>query len=460
MPSATSSNTIASDLRPLLRGEVIAPTDAAYDTARGLYYTGFDRRPSVIARPADTEDVAATIRYARQHALPLAVKCGGHSVAGHSVIDDALVLDLSRLKGVEIDVEGRTAWAQGGVTAGEYTAAAGAHGLVTGFGDSPSVGIGGITLGGGVGFLHRSLGITIDNVLGAEVVTADGETIIADEASHPDLFWALRGGGGNFGVVTRIRYRLHPVDTIFGGMLILPASPQVIERFVNLQIEAPEGLSGMASVMFAPPMPLIPEASHGKPIIFALLVFSGPAEEGERVLAPFRALATPVVDDLRSIRYAALYEGGEPPRPPRMAVRSFFTDALERGVGETILDHLARSRAPMRVAQFRVLGGAVKRVPAAATAFAHRDRDAMVVTAAAYGNPAEAAEHEAWADAIAGDVRRGPPGAYVGFLDGRGEAGVREAYPEPTWSRLREVKRSYDPDNLFRFNQNVPPAGS
>src|SRR5215211_650975 len=274
---------------------------------RAVFYGGIDRRPALIVRVADATDVSRVVALARESGLELAVRSGGHSVAGHSVSDGGIVLDLSEMKNLEIDLQRRTAWAQTGLTAGEYTAAAGAHGLATGFGDTGSVGIGGITLGGGVGYLVRKHGLTIDDVLAAEIVTADGGLLRVDAETHPDLFWAIRGGGGNFGVVTRIQYRLHEVDEIVGGMLVLPATPEVISSFVEEAEAAPEELSTIANVMPAPPMPFLPAEVHGQLIIMAMVCYAGPTDAGERAIAPFRALATPVADMVKSMRSPEIY---------------------------------------------------------------------------------------------------------------------------------------------------------
>jgi FAD/FMN-containing dehydrogenase len=274
-----------------VRGQLIRPNDDGYDEARTVFYGGFDRSPALIVRVEDAADVSRVVALARESGLELAVRSGGHSVAGHSVSNGGIVLDLSEMKELQIDLDGRTAWAQTGLTAGEYTAAAGAHGLATGFGDTGSVGIGGITLGGGVGFLVRKHGLTIDDLISAEIVTADGELLRVDAETHPDLFWAIRGGGGNFGVATRFQYRLHEVDTIVGGMMILPATPEVIDSFVAEAEAASEELSTIANVMVAPPMPFLPPEAHGQLVIMALLCYAGEVDEGERVVAPLQALA-------------------------------------------------------------------------------------------------------------------------------------------------------------------------
>lgn len=446
-------------LRRSLAGRVTAPGDAGYDERRAVYYRGFDRRPAAIVRVADAVDVAEVIGVARAVGAELAVRSGGHSLAGHGASDGGIVVDLSAMRGLDIDPVERTAWAGAGLTAGEYTAAAGEHGLTTGFGDAPSVGIGGITLGGGVGFLHRKVGLTIDSLLAAEVVTADGRILRADWQTHPDLFWAIRGGGGNFGVVTRFQYRLHEIDSVMGGMLMLPASRDVLVRFLAELDAAPDELCGLVNVMVAPPMPMIPAEHHGRVILMAILVYAGDTDAGERAFAPLRALATPIADMIAPMRYAHIYDHEEgPPAPAFVTVRSLFMDDFGPDDADTLFDQLRASTAPMRAAQFRVLGAAVARVPNDATAFAHRHRRMMATVAAMHHDAGAAAEHAAWASSLAAALR-GPsePGAYVGFLGDEGVARVREAYPGATWERLTRIKARYDPDNLFRLNQNVRP---
>jgi FAD/FMN-containing dehydrogenase len=362
------------------------------------------------------------------------------------------------MNALEIDVEGRTAWAEAGLTAGEYTVAAGEHGLATGFGDTASVGIGGITLGGGQGFLSRKYGLTIDDLLAAEVVTADGELLQVDSESHPDLFWAIRGGGGNFGVVTRFKYRLHEVGTIVGGMLFLPATPDVIAGFVAAAEAAPDELSAIANVMPAPPMPFVPAEYHGKPVVMALMAYAGSVEEGHKVLAPFRELATPIADMLRPISYPEIYPPEEEDFHPVAYIRTMFVDSIDRDRAETILKRIGESTAMMSVTQIRVLGGAIARVPNDATAYAHRDSRIMLNVAAMAAQPDDLPEIEPWVTGLAGELRQSDEGAYVGFLADEGEDRIRAAYPGGTWDRLVEVKRRYDPENVFRGNQNIPPG--
>ena len=446
------------ELRASLRGRVIAPDDPDYDRARAVAAGGIDRRPAHIHPPPDAADVAYAIGLARETGLELAVRSGGHSGAGHGVTQGGIVLDLRDMKSLEIDAAARTAWVETGLTAGEVTTALAAHGLAIGFGDTGSVGVGGITLGGGVGYLVRKHGLTIDSLLAAEIVTADGAVLRVDATSHPDLFWAIRGGGGNFGVVTRFQFRLRGLPGIVGGMLMLPATADVIASFIAAAEAAPEELSAIVNVMPAPPAPFVPPEHHGKVVVMALMAYAGDAEGGQRALAPFRALAEPIVDQLRPMSYAEMYPPEDDSYHPTAVAHTMFVDTIEPGAATTIVERLAASDASVRVAQLRVLGGAMARVPADATAFAHRASRIMVTVAAFYDGPDDRVVREAWVAELAAALRQADAGVYVNFLADEGAARVRAAYPGATWDRLVAVKRRYDPTNLFRLNQNIPPG--
>lgn len=445
-------------LRSRLRGEVIGPGDAGYDAARSVAAAHIDRRPAVIIRPADAGEVAEVVRLAAETGTELAVRSGGHSGAGHGTTDGGIVLDLRGMKRLDIDTAGRTAWAQTGLTAGEFTAAAAGHGLAVGFGDTGSVGIGGITLGGGVGYLVRKHGLTIDSLLAAEVVTATGELVTADAGSHSDLFWALRGGGGNFGVVTRLKFRLQPLEEFTGGLLVLPATAETIAAFVAAAAAAPEELSTIANVMTAPPMPFLPAELHGEIVLLAMLAYAGEAGAAQRAIAPFRALAAPLADMVRPMPYPGMFPPEDPSYRPTAVARTLFVDRVDGDAAETILGFLRESDAPMRVAQFRVLGGAAARVPVDATAYAHRSSAIMANVAAFYSGAGERPGREAWVREFATALQPDEAAAYVNFLGDEGPARVRQAYPGQTWERLARVKARYDPGNLFRLNQNIPPA--
>jgi len=459
---------MSTETRPQLRlqgikGKVIRPGDAEYDAARTVFRGGVDKRPSLIVRVADADDVARVIALARESGLELAVRSGGHSSAGHSVTEGGIVLDLSALKGIDIDVPGRTAWVETGLTAVEVTKALSAHGLAVGFGDTGSVGIGGITLGGGIGLLTRKFGMTIDSLLAADVVTADGALVRADANEHPDLFWAIRGGGGNFGVATRFKYRLSPVPQILGWMLIQPATAETVAAFIAEAEKAPDELTTIANVMPCPPMPFVAEEHHGKLVNFAMVVYAGDTAAGERALAPIRAIAPAITDQLKPIALPEIYPPEEGEYHPLAAGKNMFFERFDRGVAKTIIDrteeHVRSARPLMAGAQLRVLGGAMARVPADATAFAHRSSRIMVNLFSVYGAPEEAPVNEAWIAKVGPELQQGDKGAYVNFLDDEGLARVHAAYPGKTWDRLVSVKRRYDPGNLFRLNQNIPPGG-
>lgn len=446
----------AEDLRDQISGAVIGPADAEYDEARTVFFKGVDRHPAAIALAADASDVSKVVSIAGERGAELAVRAGGHSRAGYGTTEGGIILDLSQLSDVEI-ADGH-AWTGTGIRGGAYSSALAERGLATGLGDTGSVGIGGITLAGGLGFLSRKWGMTIDDLLAAEVVTADGEVLEVDEQNHPDLFWAIRGGGGNFGVATRLKLRTHELTEIVGGMMILPADPGVIAGLVAAAADAPEELSLIANTMNAPPMPFIPEESHGTPIVMALMVYAGGAEDGEQAVAPFRALAKPVADTVAPKTYIDMFAGPGGPDPVHATGTNFFLDSVDAAQGEAILSGLESATAPMAAIQLRVLGGAVERVPTDATAFAHRDRNVMVNVAAMFPEESTRPEHEAWVEQVAGPLRDDRPGSYVGFLGEEDEPALRAAYTDATWDRLKQVKAQYDPENLFRRNQNVPPG--
>jgi len=447
-----------SGLRDSITGRVVTADDTDYDQARTVTLGDVENRPAAIIKVANAADVVRAISVARDTGAELAVRSGGHSGAGHSTTDGGIVIDVSDMKGLAIDVDGRTAWADTGLTAGEYTTLAGEHGLATGFGDTGSVGLAGITLGGGVGYLVRKFGLTVDDLLAAEIVTADGNVLQVDADHHPDLFWAIRGGGGNFGVVTRFRFRLHDVSDFTGGMLILPATAETVAGFIEAATAAPDELSTIANVMPCPPMPFVPEDAPRKLVILAIVAYAGKADAATAAIAPLRALATPLADMVHPSPYSEIYPPEDPDYHPMAVARTMFLDRVDDDTARLIVEHLTASDATMRVAQLRVLGGAMARVPAEATAFAHRASKIMVNLAAFYEGPDDKAVREAWVTDFMTALEQEDKGAYVNFVADEGEDRVRAAYPGPTWDRLREIKRRYDPDNLFRRNQNVPPA--
>ncbi len=457
--SALYPDPAAGDLRSFaatIRGRTILPSDPGYDDARQVHNLAVDRRPAIVVRPAGADDIARSVAFARASGRELAVRSGGHSLAGYGTADDAIVVDLSAMKGLHIDPDRRLAWAQAGLTAGEYGAVAAAHGLATPFGDTASVGVGGITLGGGIGWLARKHGMAIDSLVSAEVVLADGSIVTASEDENPDLFWAIRGGGGNFGIVTRFQYRLHPVDIVLGGALFLPATSDVLRGLVEVSKAAPDELTMIAFVMGTPPLPMIPAEAHGRLSVAIMPVFAGDLEAGQAAMAPFRALAEPIADLVGPMPYTAMYElTKEASAPSSEVIRSLFAHDLDAASADTIMDFMTRPSSPMAIAQIRVLGGAMGRVPNDATAFAHRDKDVMVTIINIYEG--ERAPHEAWTTEFFAALSGIADGVYSNFLQAEGDGRVRDAYPGATFERLVAAKRRYDPSNLFHLNQNIRP---
>ena len=457
--TANEMTRIADELSQRLTGRVVTASHSDYDAMRRLV-ADVDTLPPVIARVTDTQDVVSAVNYARENGLEIAVRGGGHGAAGLATTATGIVIDMRDMRGIEIDPIARIAWAQAGLTAADVVRAAGEHDLVIGFGDTGSVGIGGITLGGGIGFLSRRYGMTIDSLLHVELVTADGEVLQVDPRRNPDLFWALRGGGGNFGVATAFCYELQRLPKIVGGMLLLPATPETIAGFVALSEAAPDELTTIANVMNCPPMPLVPEEWHDRPVIMGLLCYAGPAAAAEPVLAPFRKLGEPIADMVKPMPYADMFpaEEADPEYHPTAVARNMFIERFTEDEARDLLDRIQASDSPMRGAQLRVHGGAIARVPADATAFAHRQASIMVNLFCFYTGADDLPQREAWIRDLVAHLDQGVDGAYVNFVGDEGPDRLQAAYPETTLRRLREVKQRYDSSNLFHRNHNVAPV--
>jgi FAD/FMN-containing dehydrogenase len=443
-------------LRARFGAQLLLPGDAAYEQGRFGHNTGFDRRPAAIIRPRDAQGIGAAVVAARELELDLAVRGGGHSVAGHSTTDGGLLVDLRDMQAVDIDPFRLTGTAQGGTTAGAYTTAAQALGLATPFGDTGSVGLGGLTLGGGVGWLARKHGLTIDNLLAVDLVTADGEVETISESSDAELFWALRGGGGNFGIAARFRYRLQPVHVVTAGALVLPLTRDVLRGVIDASLEAPEELTQITNVMSLPPAPFVPAELVGMPAVLVLPVVLGDPESAAAAMAPFRAIATPIADLVQPMPYEAMYQLTAAAATPAASVmRSSFADQLSDAALDAIVERHATPQGAASITQLRVLGGAMARVPAASTAFAHRDAPLMTaIIAHVTGDPAAT---EAWADAYHAELSGSARGVYSNFLGDEGDDRLRQAYPTGTYERLAAIKRRVDPANVFRGNHNIRP---
>jgi FAD/FMN-containing dehydrogenase len=446
-------------LRSQLAGDLITSDGIEYDEARKVLNFVVDRQPLAIVRVANARDVALAVNFARDNSIPLSVRSGGHSLGQYSVIDDAVVIDFSDMKRVDIDPDARIARVQPGATSGDLAGPANAHGLALTTGDTHSVGMGGLATGGGIGFMLRQYGLTIDNLLSAQVVTAAGEIVTASPFEHPDLFWAIRGGGGNFGIVTEFTFRLAPVNQILGGEILLPATREVVRGYLDYAVDAPEELTTIANLILAPPFPFVPEERVGEMVLSIIVCWTGSIEDGEKALAPLRALGTPVADTVSPIPYPEIYKFTEHYAAPHGAsIRSMFADELSDASIDAALESMKNASSPFSLIQFRGLGGAMARVGTDATAFAHRERRYFLAIIAVWLDPAEDGNvHAVWTDSLWQAVRHEGSGVYVNFLEREGTDRILDAYPAATYARLAEVKRQYDPENLFRFNQNISP---
>lgn len=441
-----------------LEGRVSLPGSPAWDTARRSWNLRYDPRPLAIVRAANPRDVAATVRFAREHDVPLTIRSGGHSLAGYGAADGALLLDLADLRSLDVDPVRRVAVAGPGLRAQGYSAAAAAHGLGTPLGDTASVGLGGLVTGGGVGWLTRAYGMTIDSLVSAEVVTADGDIRTIDADREPELFWGIRGGGGNFGIATRLTLRLHPVDRFLGGAIVLPPRVDVVRALLEVAHAAPDGLTLIPTLMRIPPLPFVASAHHGTLGLVVLTAWVGDLEAGRRAVAPIRAIAPAWGDMVAPMPYPAIYGLTEAGNAPTIdSSRSAFLDEIDDDAVRGLIEGVEASTADMTLVQLRVLGGAMGRVAPDATAFAHRSARIMAVMIATSGEPARQAGNEAWAIAMHDLVASRSTGVYVNFLHREGPARIRQAYPGVTYERLVALKRRWDPTNLFRYNQNIAP---
>ena len=444
-----------------VRGEVITPDDAGYEEARKVYNAMIDRRPNAVVRCTSTDDVVAAVNYARENELPVAVRAGGHSVPGFGTGDDAVVVDLSGMKEVQVDPEARTARAQGGATWGVFNDAAHAHGLATTGGIISTTGVGGLTLGGGIGYLARGCGLSCDNLVSAEVVTADGRVVTASEGENEDLFWALRGGGGNFGVVTSFELRLHPVKDIYGGPMFFEVEDAgTVLRFYREFIkDAPEEFGGFPAWQIAPPLPFIPEDRHGEPFMAFVACWAGPVDQGEDVLKPLRDVAPIVAEHVGPMPYPALNSAFDALVPPGLQhywKANFVTELTDDAI-EAHLEHGPKVPVVNSTVHIYPINGAVNRVASDETAFAYRDATFATVIAGMWPDAADNEDNIKWVrDYYDATAPLSEEGAYVNFMAGDDQDRVKVSYGG-NYDRLVDVKRKYDPDNLFRLNQNIKP---
>jgi FAD/FMN-containing dehydrogenase len=450
------------ELRDELHGELILANDSAYEEARGVWNGMIDRRPALIARCAGSDDVIAAIRFARSEGLTVAVRGGGHNVAGNATCDGGLVIDLSPMKGVTVDAAARTARVQGGLTWGELDKETQAFGLATTGGLVTSTGVAGFTLGGGIGWMMRKHGLACDNLIGAELITADGQTVHAGEDENEELLWGLRGGGGNFGVVTEFEFRLHPVSQVFGGLVAWPAESgrEVLRFWRDWAPGTPDELCTMAAFLYAPPEPFVPPEVQGTPVFAIACCHLDPEGSAAADIQPLRDLG-PAVDVLGPMPYVAIqgmFDAGVP-RGSRNYWRSGFVSALTDDAIDAIVAHADGIPAPLGQLHVHQLGGAMSRVPAGTTAFGSRDAGFLMNYIGLWLDPAEDQKHTAWVRTASDAMEPYATGArYVNFLADEGEAGVRSAYEADTLHRLQSLKSAYDPTNFFHLNQNIKPA--
>lgn len=455
------SNSTLSGLADRVAGRVITPDDDGYDEARKVYNAMIDRRPAVIAACTSAADVAATVDYARENGLDLAVRGGSHSVPGFGTCDGGVVADLSGMRAVSVDSSARTARAQGGATWGDFNDATHAAGLATTGGIISTTGVGGLTLGGGIGYLARGLGLSCDNLVSAEVVTADGRTLRASDHEHPDLLWALRGGGGNFGVATELEFALSPVSEIYGGPLVfgLDATTDILRFYREFIADAPEQFGGFPAFQIAPPLPFIPEELHGVPMMVFVTCWSGPPEEGERLIQKIRDVAPVAAEMIGPMPYPALNSAFDALVPPGLQhywKANFVTELTDEAIAAHVV-HGPKVPVVNSTVHIYPINGACHRVAPDGTAFAYRDANFATVIAGMWPDPADNDANIGWVkDYYAATAPLSEEGGYVNFMAGDDQERIRANY-RGNYERLVEIKRIYDPGNLFHLNQNIKP---
>jgi FAD/FMN-containing dehydrogenase len=443
------------------RGEIVQPGDAGYDERRKIWNGSIDRRPALIARCAGDEDVIAAIRFAQETGLPLAVRGGGHSFPGHSVCDDGVVIDMSSLTAVKVDPDTRTATAQAGTLLGQLDAATQAHSLAVPAGIVTHTGLAGLTLGGGIGWLMRKFGLTIDQLASARMVTAGGEVVRASEDENADLFWGLRGGGGNFGVVTEFEFRLNPLGPVLAGPIfwLMEDSPKVLRFYRDWIAQAPDDLMTIVIHRKAPPLDFVPQELHGKLVVAIVCCYAGDLDEGERVIKPLREFGSPVLDLCKPKPYLEHQSMFDPsfPHGRWYYMRACDVGELTDEVIDITVEHAMRIRSPLTTFPIWQLGGAVGRVAADATAFTSRGAGHTFNLTSMTEGPEGFEEERQWTRDFWEALAPHHMGVYVNFLMEEGEDRVREAYGAAKYDRLKALKKKYDPENLFRLNQNVRP---
>jgi FAD/FMN-containing dehydrogenase len=457
------SNSAIEELKTAVRGQLMLPDDAGFDEARSIWNAMIDRRPAMILRCAGVADVRRGVAFARDNGLPLAIRGGGHNIAGSAVCDDGLVLDFSLMKSVRIDPFAKRAYVEPGATLADFDHEAQAFGLATPLGINSTTGVAGLTLGGGFGWLSRRYGMTVDNLISADVVTADGELLHASADSNEDLFWAIRGGGGNFGVVTSFVFALHPVGPmVFGGLVVLPLD-QARDALVKYRAAAsdmPDELSVWAVLRLAPPLPFLPSDVHGKPVIIFAMCYTGPTANGPSAVAPVKTFGTPVGEHLGEMPYTMWQKAFDPLLAPgsRNYWKSHNLASIDDGLVEALLQSIQNLPSPQCEIFFGQIGGQTQRVPVNATAYSSRDTQYAMNVHGRWEDPADDDRCISWARAFFDASAPFSLGSvYVNFMTQEEAGRVADAYG-PNYERLVAVKSRYDPHNLFSHNQNIRPA--
>jgi FAD/FMN-containing dehydrogenase len=445
------------------RGEVVSPGDEAYDDARKIWNAMIDKHPALIVRCTTTSDVVLAVNFARDNGLLLAVRGGGHNIAGSAMCDDGIVIDLSQMKAASVDPAARRVTIEGGATLADLDASTQAHGLATPLGINSTTGVAGLTLGGGFGWLSRKHGMTIDNLESAEVVTAAGEVVRASNTEHADLFWALRGGSGNFGVVTHFEFRLHPVGPdVLSGLIVYPisAAKSVLRQYREFLAQAPDALSVWAVLRQAPPLPFLPEEVHGTGMIALALLYADDPKLGEPLIDPLRKFGTPLGEHVGVQPYTAWQQAFDPLLTPgaRNYWKSHNFSTLQDGLFDAVIESIENLPSPQCEIFFGAIGGATTRPPPESAAYAHRDAQFVMNVHGRWQEKADDERCIGWArEFFKASAPFASGGVYVNFLTADEGDRVRSAYG-PNYDRLAQVKRTYDPDNLFRMNQNIQPA--
>jgi FAD/FMN-containing dehydrogenase len=461
--AATLNDDAIAALRGRLRGALCLPAEPGYEQARTIWNAMIDRRPAAIIRAAGAADVIAGVRLAREHGLVLAIRGGGHNIAGNAVCDGGLMIDLTPMKSVRVDPASRTARVEPGVTLGEFDRETQAFGLATPVGINSTTGIAGLTLGGGFGWLSRKYGLTLDNLMTVDIVTAAGELVHASEKENPDLFWAVRGGGANFGVVTSFEYRLHPVGQLLAGLIIHPfaQAKELLDGYRKFVAKAPEELAVWVVLRKAPPLPFLPADVHGKEILVFGVCWNGDLEQGRKAIAPLASLGKPIANVIGPAPLVGWQTALDPLLTPgaRNYWKSHSFTSLADGLIDVLLDFAGRLPSPDCEIALAQLGGAINRVAANATAYPHRNVEFMMNVHTRWSAAVQDKACIAWArDLFDKTAQYGTGGVYVNFMPEDEAQRVAKGAYGPNYDRLAKLKAKYDPGNLFRQNQNITPA--